>query len=194
MILARTVKGKGISLIEGKGGWHGKPLKKGEELDKALAELKAQVVPEDEPAPGPEQPVGRTRPDPKPARLDPPSYKLGDSVATREAYGTALARLGAADARIVALDADVKNSTFSDRFEQQLRTLTRASSRAGDGRRRHGTCRARRDSVPVDVRPFLARATIYRMAAISNQHQVAGRCRGVDWRRRPSQRALEIWR
>jgi transketolase len=48
----------------------------------------------------------------------PPAYKLGDSVATREAYGTALAKLGEADTRVVALDADVKNSTFSDKFEK----------------------------------------------------------------------------
>ena len=44
-------------------------------------------------------------------------YKLGDQVATREAFGAALARLGTADARVVALDADVKNSTFTDKFE-----------------------------------------------------------------------------
>ena len=50
MILARTIKGKGISLMEGKGGWHGKPLKKGEELEKALAELKSQFVAEDDEA------------------------------------------------------------------------------------------------------------------------------------------------
>src|SRR4030095_7565472 len=53
VILARTVKGKGISFIEGKGGWHGKPLKKGEEADRALAELQSQFVPEDEPVPPP---------------------------------------------------------------------------------------------------------------------------------------------
>ena len=47
-----------------------------------------------------------------------PAYKLGELVATREAYGTALAKLGAIDPRVVALDADVKNSTFSDRFEK----------------------------------------------------------------------------
>ena len=47
MILARTIKGKGISSIEGKGGWHGKPLKAGEEVEKALAELKSQFVPEE---------------------------------------------------------------------------------------------------------------------------------------------------
>ena len=54
MILARTLKGKGVSFMEGKGGWHGKPLKKGEEVDKALAELKSQFVPEDGPAPQPQ--------------------------------------------------------------------------------------------------------------------------------------------
>jgi transketolase len=50
--------------------------------------------------------------------VEAPSYKKGELVATREAFGTALAKLGAADARVVALDADVKNSTFSDRFEK----------------------------------------------------------------------------
>ena len=47
-----------------------------------------------------------------------PAYKKGDQVATREAWGTALAAVGAVDARVVALDADVKNSTFSDKFEK----------------------------------------------------------------------------
>src|SRR5947199_5113501 len=45
MILARTEKGKGVSFTEGKDGWHGKPFKKGEELDRALAELEKQFVP-----------------------------------------------------------------------------------------------------------------------------------------------------
>ncbi len=49
-----------------------------------------------------------------------PSYKSGEQVATREAWGTALAALGAIDPRVVALDADVKNSTFSDRFEKKF--------------------------------------------------------------------------
>ena len=43
MILARTLKGKGVKAVEGKEGWHGKPFKKGEETDKAIAELKAQL-------------------------------------------------------------------------------------------------------------------------------------------------------
>jgi transketolase len=47
-----------------------------------------------------------------------PSYNVGDLVATREAFGSGLVKLGSLDARVVALDADVKNSTFSERFEQ----------------------------------------------------------------------------
>src|ERR687891_1291015 len=62
MILAKTLKGKGVSLMEGKGGWHGKPLKKGEELDKALAELKSQLLPEEEPFPSPQLPRSVSRP------------------------------------------------------------------------------------------------------------------------------------
>ena len=62
----------------------------------------------------PSKPRGVDNPKPVP----PPAYTLGDLVATREAYGTALAKLGESDQRIVALDPDVKNSTFSDRFEQ----------------------------------------------------------------------------
>jgi transketolase len=46
MILAKTLKGKGVSFVEGKDGWHGKAFKKGEELDRALAELEKQFVPE----------------------------------------------------------------------------------------------------------------------------------------------------
>src|SRR3982751_6705701 len=45
MILARTIKGKGVASVEGKNGWHGKAFKKGEELDRALAELEQQFVP-----------------------------------------------------------------------------------------------------------------------------------------------------
>ena len=91
---------------------------------------------------------------PRPKPMAPPAYKLGDQVATREAYGTALAKLGDADPRVVALDADVKNSTFSDKFEKALpdALLPELHRRAGDDRRGDGPGRARRDSVPVDVR------------------------------------------
>ncbi len=121
MILARTLKGQGVSFLAGQPNWHGKALKKGDELTRAFAELDAQLVPE---------PAGTTAVIRRPAAPAPPApraltaadvalpaYALGDLVATREAYGTALAKLGDADPRVVALDADVKNSTFSERFE-----------------------------------------------------------------------------
>ena len=116
MILARTIKGKGISLMEGKEGWHGKPLKKGEELNKALAELQLQFVPDEGPPPQPPMPRTVSRPAPRQASIGRSAYKLGDQVATREAYGDAIARLGGDD-RVVAIDGDVKNSTFSEKFE-----------------------------------------------------------------------------
>jgi transketolase len=118
MIVARTLKGKGVSFIEGKENWHGKALKK-EEADKAVAELEQGMTADA--APEIRKPAREGRPPATPAdysRMPPPAYKLGDLVATREAWGTGLAALGAVDPRVVALDADVKNSTFSDRFEK----------------------------------------------------------------------------
>src|SRR5439155_23370289 len=95
MILARTIKGKGVSFVEGKEGWHGKPFKKGEELDRALAELEKQFVPV--PAGGSADAAALIRkpasPGPvvaSPKPLAPPAYTIGQQVATREAYGVAL--------------------------------------------------------------------------------------------------------
>ena len=117
-VLARTLKGKGVSWIEGKGGWHGKALSR-EEAEKAYAEIEKQMTPGAPPAPAPPAPEKSAgQPAPDYATMAAPKYKLGDLVATREAYGTGLAALGAADPRVVALDADVKNSTYSDRFEK----------------------------------------------------------------------------
>ncbi len=127
MILDRTVKGKGVSFAEGRDAWHGKPFK-GEDLDRALQELEGRLGGAGAPASASEAPVPALPIPAPPARtgrpssrsaLSLPAYELGAKVATREAYGTALAALGASDPRVVALDADVKNSTFSDRFEQQ---------------------------------------------------------------------------
>ncbi|MBA3272140.1 MAG: transketolase [Acidobacteria bacterium] len=116
-ILARTLKGKGVSFMENAPNWHGKAVKKGDELQQALTELEAQLVPD---ADGGAIEITKPSATPTEERVvdtPPPSYTIGDAVATREAFGTALARLGASDSRVVALDADVKNSTFSERFE-----------------------------------------------------------------------------
>ena len=115
VILAKTFKGRGISFVEDKEGWHGRPLKKGEEHDKAIAELQAQLTG----ATGAKiRRVPREKPPEvhKPAPIETPNYKLGDAIATREAYGTALLKIGAVDPRVVALDGDTKNSTYSEKF------------------------------------------------------------------------------
>ena len=113
-IIAKTYKGAGVSFLQDKDGWHGKPLNK-EEAAKAIAELQPSAksglgvaIPAPNQLPAPANAV--------PASYPPINYNLGDKVATREAYGTALARLGEADLRIVAVDGDTKNSTFADKF------------------------------------------------------------------------------
>jgi transketolase len=119
MLLARTLKGKGLAAIEGKPGWHGKALKKGEEADRAVAELQKQMA-GDAAKPEIQGPRSKSRPEPQPdySKMPAPAYKQGDSIATREAWGVGLAAVGTIDRRVVALDADVKNSTFSDKFEK----------------------------------------------------------------------------
>ena len=120
VILARTLKGKGVASIEDKEGWHGKALKKGKEADDAIAELERKKVP-DVPRPAIAPPVvsaKRGAAGPDVSKIARPGYRIGDQVATREAWGTALASLGAVDPRVVALDADVKNSTFSEKFQK----------------------------------------------------------------------------
>ncbi len=113
-ILAKTYKGAGVSFLQDKEGWHGKPLNK-EEAAKAIAELQPNAksgisvsIPKPTVLPEPQ--------DSAPASYPPIDYKVGDSVATREAYGNALLRIGEVDNRIVALDGDTKNSTFSEKF------------------------------------------------------------------------------
>jgi transketolase len=112
-ILAKTFKGAGVDFLQDKDGWHGKPVPK-EDLDKALAQLDlvesvdTSVKPKREGAPA----IPREAAE----RLGPPAYTKGEKVATRAAYGKALARLGAVDPRVVGLDGDTKNSTYSQDF------------------------------------------------------------------------------
>jgi len=114
MIVARTLKGKGVSFLEDRDGWHGKPLKKGEELDKALSELPLNGRGSTIKIASPPGVLSRSAL--VPALFPAPDYKLGEKVATRAAYGTALAKLGTSNPLIVALDGDTKNSTFAEKF------------------------------------------------------------------------------
>ena len=199
MILARTEKGKGVSFVEGKDGWHGKAFKKGEEMDKALAELERQFVagaPPADPATMIRKPSAAPRPPETAKPVAPPSYRLGDQVATREAYGTALAKLGEADPRVVALDADVKNSTFSDRFEKQFPDRFYQNFIAEQVMVGAAMGLAARGAIPFPstFACFLTRAADFiRMAAISNVNiKLAGSHAGVSiGEDGPSQMALE---
>jgi transketolase len=200
MILAHTLKGKGIPLVEGKSGWHGKAFKKGEELQSVLHALESQLVPEDEPAQPPGGPRTRTQsrpaPPPKRATVGTPSYKLGESVATREAYGTALVKLGDGDDRIVALDGDVKNSTFSEKFEAKHADRFFQNFIAEQVMIGSAMGLAARGAIPFPstFAAFLTRAYDFiRMACISNVNiKVAGSHAGVSiGEDGPSQMALE---
>lgn len=112
-IVARTFKGHGIPGIEDKEHWHGKAL--GDKTAAAVAHLKSLLSGAN--SLSPKRPAAsRPHPDAKPALLSPPSYQKGAKVATRLAFGEALVRLGKIDPRVVALDGDVKNSTYSDKF------------------------------------------------------------------------------
>jgi len=119
VLLARTFKGKGISFTENKPDWHGKALKKGEESQKAIDELMRQIKPTTA-TPKFRIPSMPLRGAKQAKPMAPPAYKSGEMVATREAFGAALAALGEANPSVVALDADVKNSTFTDKFGKQF--------------------------------------------------------------------------
>ncbi|HUR34552.1 MAG TPA: transketolase [Vicinamibacterales bacterium] len=198
MIVAGTVKGKGISFTEGKDNWHGKAFKKGEELDRVLAELNAQFVPQQDGldlAARIAKPVRPADPAP-PTPLAPPAYALGEEVATREAYGAALAKIGAADSRIVALDADVKNSTFSDKFEKVFPDRFYENFIAEQVMVGSAMGLAARGAIPFPstFAAFLTRAADFvRMLAISNLNvKLAGSHAGVSiGEDGPSQMALE---
>lgn len=116
-VVARTFKGHGASFLNDKEGWHGKPLSE-EMAEKAIAEIEQAGVTSDykleikRPQDSKPLPVETKQP-------ETPSYKLGDSIATREAFGEALKRIGATRSNIVGLDADTKNSTFSDKFAKE---------------------------------------------------------------------------
>jgi transketolase len=110
VIFARTKKGSGVSAVEDEPGWHGKPLADPdaaiEELG-GIREIGVEV-----------QPPAAARPfEIECTPVDRPSYEVGgEKVATRGAYGDALAWLGSIDKRVVALDGEVGNSTYAERF------------------------------------------------------------------------------
>jgi transketolase len=111
LIVARTIKGKGVKAVEDKDGWHGKALDDPDAAIEELGGIRNIIV--DVAAP-PEGEPHRF----ESGELELPRYDLGDEVATRKAYGEALAALGSARGDVVALDGEVSNSTFADIFKK----------------------------------------------------------------------------
>jgi transketolase len=109
-IIARTVKGKGVSSVENRNGFHGKPLADPEAAIRELGGPRDLTTRPRAPAEG-AQPY-RFPIEEAPAA----SWKVGEEVATRRGFGEALAALGASDGRIVALDGEVGNSTYTELF------------------------------------------------------------------------------
>ena len=112
IVVARTIKGYGVSEVADKNGWHGKPLPHPEQ---AIAELGGErhlVVPPLAPDTAREAwrfPSGS---------LELPRYEVGSEAPTRQAYGDALAALGSANGMVVALDGEVSNSTYAEIFRE----------------------------------------------------------------------------
>jgi transketolase len=112
-ILARTKKGRGVSAVEDKEGMHGKPVPDEDEAIRELGGLRDEHVRVQLPEPG-------QRPHTFPAgKLDLPEYKPGDQVATRTAFGQALAAVGTAKPRVVVLDGEVADSTRTEFFADE---------------------------------------------------------------------------
>ncbi len=114
VVLARTIKGKGVPEIEDKNGWHGKALPP-DMAERAVAALGGPShlqITTSHPKPG--TPALTRNPH---AKVTLPTWKLGDKVATRVAFGAAVAAL-AVRPDVVVLDGEVGNSTHAEEFQK----------------------------------------------------------------------------
>ena len=108
-IFARTKKGSGVAAVEDQPNQHGKPLADPEAAIEELGGVRSHRV--EVQGPPAAQPYEIAR-----AAVERPGYEVGEKVATRAAYGDALAWLGSVDEKVVALDGEVGNSTYAERF------------------------------------------------------------------------------
>ena len=189
-IVARTKKGRGVSAVEDREGAHGKPVPDEDEAIRELGGRRDERVHVHRPPPG-QMPHVFTG-----GKLDLPEYKPGDQVATRTAFGQALAAVGTARPDVVVLDGEVADSTrtefFADAhperfFEFYIAEQQLVAAAVG---------MAVRDWVPyaATFAAFMTRALDFiRMAAISKANiRLAGSHAGVAiGQDGPSQMALE---
>jgi transketolase len=113
-LIAKTQKGAGVSFLANKEGWHGKALN-AEQEKTALQELGGERD-RTYPTHKPENQAMVVGPKPQPLKL--PTYNVGSKEATRKAYGDAITALGYSNPDVVALDAEVSNSTHADEFKK----------------------------------------------------------------------------
>ena len=109
VIFARTKKGSGVAAVEDQPNQHGKPLEDPEAAVEELGGERSLRVEVAKPGEAPSYEIAREE-------VERPSYELGEKVATRGAYGDALAWIGSLDEKVVALDGEVGNSTYAERF------------------------------------------------------------------------------
>lgn len=118
-IVAKTFKGKNFPQIENLDNWHGKPL--GDQSEKVIQHLKSQIVNNGPLSIHPQKPLKDDAPKVNITNIklsSPPNYKLGEMIATRVAYGTALVKIAENNSRVISLDGDMKNSTYSETLKK----------------------------------------------------------------------------
>lgn len=108
-IFARTKKGSGVAAVEDQPNQHGKPLADPEAAVEELGGERSLRVEVQSPPEAKSFEI-------ETAPVEKPTYEVGEKVATRAAYGDALAWLGSIDESVVALDGEVGNSTYAERF------------------------------------------------------------------------------
>ncbi|XP_003802636.1 transketolase-like protein 1 [Otolemur garnettii] len=117
-VVAKTFKGRGMPNVEDAENWYGKPMPK-ERADAIIKLIESQIqtnrnlVPKPPIEDSPQISITDIK------MTSPPAYKVGDKMATRRACGLALAKLGHANDRVIMLDGDTKNSTFSEMFKKE---------------------------------------------------------------------------
>lgn len=116
-LVAKTIKGKGVPGVEDQENWHGKAL--GDKTASTVARLRGLLTGAS--CPPPHAPSGRLTAA-APPRFTTPSLgrKVGDKVATRQAFGEALRKIGEQSPLVVSLDGDTKNSTYSEMFKAKF--------------------------------------------------------------------------
>lgn len=118
-IIAKTYKGRNFPFIEDEENWHGKPL--GDKSEAVVQHLKTLIKNMGPLQVAPQKPLKEDAPvvDISNVKLSsPPDYNIGENVATRFAYGTALVKIATNNDRVIALDGDTKNSTYSERLKK----------------------------------------------------------------------------